>query len=202
MAWTDRTFSASAVLAGAHLNEHRDNFREVGRSYVMSTATTDVASSSTETSIFSQSIAANDLSTDRLLRLTVFGDYLHNNGTGDTLTVRLKLGATTILSDTTNFSATIGAGRQPWQIEALLANAGATNSQYASLRLIAPPANEAAPGTGIGDLEGITLGLLGNSAAAAEDTTAARTLDLTVQWSVLHANNSFRKRYAILELLQ
>ena len=61
-----------------------------------STSTVDVVSTVTETTIYTFSVPANAMSTNRMLRLTMIGDVLNNDGTNRQFTVRIKFGATTM----------------------------------------------------------------------------------------------------------
>lgn len=168
------------------------------------TTTQDVVSSVTETSIFSHSVSAGSMGTDKMLRLTLIGDYLHNNVAGDTLRIRIKFGGTTFFDDTTDLGGTTGANRQPWRIELVVANLGANNSQMIQAFGLFPRADQSGPTTGIGrarlDLAPPLMSA-GISTLGTIDTSIAQTLDLTVQWSANSANDSFRKRYGILELV-
>jgi hypothetical protein len=169
------------------------------------TSTVDIANSNVEASMYSKSIAANDMSTNKMLRLTLIGDYLFNNNGADTFTLRIKFGGTTFFAHATSFGGTIGANRQPWHMYLMVANLGAANSQMIEGQLIGPLANVGAPTTGIGNLNvasGSDLGAeFGISTLGTIDTTAAKTLDVTAQWSATSANDSFRTRYALLELV-
>jgi hypothetical protein len=177
--------------------------------YDRATATVDVNTSVAETSIYTKSIAGNDMSTNRMLRLTVSGDFLFNNNTVDTLTFRIKFGGTTFYAENIIFRSTPGANRQPWHLFLLVANKAAANSQMIEGQL-GPlrRADTAAATTGIGGWsypdvanEGFVAGDLGISTLGTIDTTTAQTLDVTVQWSASSANNSWRMRYAVLELV-
>lgn len=166
------------------------------------TAAVDVASSVAETTLYSKAVGAGHMSTDRMLRLTLLGDFLHNAGAGDTVTVNGKFGGTSFVADTSNLGGTANANRQPWRMVFEIANLGAANSQYVSLQADLGNAAGTAS-TGIGDLAvtGPAPGLLGISTLGTIDTTAAQTILVSVQWSASSASNSFRRRYAVLELL-
>lgn len=171
--------------------------------YDRSTAGVDVNTSTTETSLYTKSITGGDMSTNRMLRLSMFGDVLHNNVAGDTVTWKFKFGGTTFFADTSSVSAATGAARQPWRADIRVANLGAANSQMIEgiWNYVVP--GTAAPTTGIGDIQtGTTAAGEGAiSTLGTIDTTTAQTLDITIQWSASSANNSFRLRYAVLELV-
>src|SRR3990172_7178454 len=176
------------------------------------TTTIDVVSSPAELSLYDGAasagngwnIPANLLGTDKMLRLTLMGDYLFNNNIADTLTLRVKFGGTTFFADAMG-SSVIAARRQPWQLHLLVANLGATNSQMISGSGLWPASDELAPTTGIGEGTlrsnppvGVQLSI---STLGTIDTTSAQKLEVSVQWSASSANNSFRRRYAVLELV-
>lgn len=158
----------------------------------------DVVNTAVETDILSYSLAGNTLGSHGSLRLTLLCDYLNNTGSNRTLTVKVKLGATTMWGDANTAIAT-NAARRMVQISLMLGNMAATNAQimqgYYTLTSVT-----AGGFGGIGDLDapvnpGAFMG------TATEDTTAAKTLAVTVTHSVADANLSLRMRYAVLELL-
>lgn len=154
-------------------------------------AAVDVANTAVETTLFSQTINANDLSTNKRLVLVGSGDYLHNNGASDTITLRLKFGTFTLTLPASSLGGTIGATRRPWSLlswETMIANQSATNAQVASSQV---RANDTAGGA-------LTISI-SNLDMAAIDTTVNQTLSFTAQWSAASVNNSWRLRE--LELL-
>lgn len=174
--------------------------------YERSTSAVDVVSSAAETDLYSKSILAGHLSSDRMLRLTLLGDYLNNSGSTQTITLRFKYGATTMFGDVA--SVATGANRYPLLIVAHIAVLGATNSQWlaGSIALGSPLAGSVA---GRGDIDGgmdpnanwSGSSLFAFDGSAAEDSTAAKTLAVTAQHGASNANLSIRKHYAALELL-
>jgi hypothetical protein len=80
-----------------------------------------VVNTSAETGVYSFSVPGGTLGTNRVLRVTILGDYFNNTGSGRTFTFRFKYGATTIAtlapfqSPTANrgfFRAQAGAGER------------------------------------------------------------------------------------------
>jgi hypothetical protein len=179
--------------------------RAVANVYDRATTTVDVQTSAAETAIYSKSIAANDMGNSKMLRLTLLGDYLHNNVAADTILPRIKFGGNTFWGNASNLGNAIGAARHPWHLYLHIANLGATNSQMV-LGQFGPIefANAAAPSAGIG--QGLaTTAPLGSDTGIATlgtiDTTTAQTLEVSVQWSASSANNSWRMRYGVLEIV-
>lgn len=159
----------------------------------------NIENSSAETSIFSYSVTGNMLSTNKVLRLTIIGDYLGNSATARFITLRIKYGATTLYADATN-TLTIDAGRRAVYLVAIITNQNATNAQALGGHFAISDAGSATSGIGdIGDDETMVNSSL--SGVASEDSTLTKTLDVTIQHSAAEANVSFRRLLGILELL-
>lgn len=206
MAWTTpRTWVAAEVVTASMMNTHvRDNTAALG-GYDKNTNTVDVTNTTTETSLYSYSIAGNQIGASGSFRATIIGDSVYNSSTAN-YTLRIKFGGVTWFAGTTN-STNIGSVRQPWIMVIHVANLGATNSQYMSGFRLTKGANGGAPTTGIGedgmassvgDMRGGVYGINGTGTV---DTTANATFDVTVQWGTATTNLSYRKRYAVIELL-
>jgi len=150
---------------------------------------TQVAADNTvvETTLYTFNVLANTIGTNGVLRLKIFGQRSNNN-VANNPTIRVKLGATTLITVALDANDTVGVLRGTW-LEVLLSNAGATNSQKA----IAVSQVGAATIANFSDW--VEYG------TAAEDTTADKTLVVTVQWATANANNRWRKESATLELL-
>jgi hypothetical protein len=175
------------------------------RVYDRVTAALDVNTDVTERTLYTKSIVGGDMSIDKMLRLTLKGDFLHNNVAGDTVRIRVKFGGTTFLSDTFDADNVIAALRQPWKLVIEIANLGVANSQHIDAQFWGRAATEPAPTNGIGAWDAVARdsveGAMGISTLGTIDTTTAQTLDVTVQWSASSANDSWRRRYAVLELV-
>lgn len=159
----------------------------------------DVVNTVVETSIFSFSVPANMLGTNRMLRLTLFGDYLNNSGAGSTLNLKVKFGATTLYSEITASFAS-SAQRRAMNLVLWLAAQNSASAQV--LGGLFALASNAAATTGLGDLNAnATLSNPIGQATSAEDSTAAKTLDVLVTHGVAAATISARRFYACLELV-
>jgi hypothetical protein len=153
--------------------------------YDRSTSDVDVVNTVSETTIYSKTIGANHLSTDRRLRLELTADYLNDSGSARNLTVRLKLGGTTITTVSVNgisASATRYAASMFFRIQAK----GATNSQIIDVSYPNFSSNAL---------------LVALPVTSAIDTSVAQTLAVTVEHSAAHTSLSFRKRSVALELM-
>jgi len=153
-------------------------------------AQVDVANTLVETSLYSHSIPAGQLGTTGGIRLTLTGDLLMNVA-GD-FTLKVKLGATTAIIQS-GVGHTNSATRYSWKLVIdFLNNADAAIQKWhldfgAFVNFI---------------LTSTTFGLLGQKVGAStEDTSSARTIDVTIEWAVANASLSFRKEIAILEEL-
>lgn len=133
-----------------------------------------------EGTLYSKAIAANDLGTNRGLRLTIVGTHTVN--AGSTQTIRVKLGVTTVF--TINYGGAIGNGTYALKIVVEMFNtaANAQRWHYWTQATLGAPATS----------------LIYNTSA--EDTTAARTLLVSEQSN--DAAGSVTKTIAFLEFLQ
>lgn len=184
---------AAEVVTAAKLNLFE-------RVYDRVVTTVDVASTATETDLYSKSIAANDMQTDRMLRLTLVGDLLRNNG--EDPVIRVKFGGTTLLDDTLGIGAN-SATRYPLWIEVLLAELNGTASQFCTMRILIPGSPSGAT-TGVGDLAGLSTtkgGVLASNGTHSVSTTTAQTFSVTADWAAASASSSIRRRAAYLEML-
>lgn len=160
----------------------------------------NVVSTATETSIAAPTIKGGTLGTDRALRITILGDWLANTGVGTTWpTVRIKVGATTALTlqPASNINS---ATRVGWRVEAILAARGATNAQAASGRMHANATIAGVSGTNIAPTN-LIHDAYSTHSSVAEDSTADKTLDITIQNSTSHASYSTQVFSVLVEWL-
>lgn len=195
-----KPFSSGHILAAADVNDL------VGV-YDRSTSTVDVVNTTTTTAIYSKSIGAGHLSTDRKLQLVILGDYLNNSGVARFFSVAVLFGGAVIVDDSSPDVDT-SANRRPFRLEVELAALGATNAQYLVARMMLGAADS--PSTGTGRLDaGVTsdaaltvgenyIGMLAGSGTV--DSTSAQTLEVRVSQSAASASLSLRKRYADMVL--
>jgi hypothetical protein len=164
-----------------------------------SVASQDINTTAVETSIYSFSVPANTLSTNRMLRLSLICDYLNNSGTTKFITLKVKYGATTLYSDTTNTIAT-DASRHAVYMVILLAANNATNDQVLGGYVNLGDAGGTTSGLGdFADDEIMAHTAIGGESA--EDSTLAKTFTVTITHSASDALTSFRRHVAILELV-
>lgn len=174
--------------------------------YDVLTAALDVVSTTTETSVYSKSISAGDMSAERMLRLTLVGDYMNNSGGPVDITLRVKFGATTVYAGV-NGVGTSDPDRAPLILELWFANLDATTQRLAGVlnfgwRGPAPTTGQGSLNfgdplaSGGGDMTHTVIG-----GTSAEDTTSAKTFEVTVQHGTSSAGLSFRRHFAVLELV-
>lgn len=189
-----KPFSSGHILASADVND-------LGGVLDRSTSAFDLVSSSTQTTIWSKSVAANAMSTDRMLRCTIIGDYLNNTGSNTTLVLSIQFGPgpTILWQDGPSASIPTAATRRRFQIEFVLANIASASVQQMSGRWSFSSA-AAGSGGGIGDIDTLQFNSVFGGTSAV-NTTSAATLLVQAKHDTPNANLSLRKTYAMLELL-
>jgi hypothetical protein len=158
-------------------------------------ASSQSVSVTTETSIFSYSVPANELSTNRLLRLTIWGT-VGANATATTTTFRVKFNGTTIYQDD-NAHNEDTIDDQCWCFVIYLAGNNATNAQaFGGYMLNSTVTNPTTGVAGEFDADEIrTTAPVFNTAA--QDQTSACTFEVTVQRS--GTTSAFNIRNVYLE---
>lgn len=160
----------------------------------------EVTNTAAETSVYSFSVPGGTLSTNKMLRLTLLADYLNNSGAGHGIIIRVKYGATTVLTFdhyNANVLAT-NASRRSVRIQVELSAAGATNTQKCyGIQFFSDPS-----GTAGNDI------VINNNQipaawhdAVAEDSTLAKTLEITAQHDGALSTLSFKAHVVQLELV-
>jgi hypothetical protein len=161
-------------------------------------AQTDITGTNAETSLYSRNIGANDLGTRRMMRLVIGGDYLNNSGPTVSIRARVKYGSTTMWDSGAGGNLTANANRRAFQLTCDLVAYNATNAQRVSGLFTIGPPGAAMLGTGAPGPTGAMMApFLGS---AAEDSTSAKTLEVTMQHSSSSGNVSIRLEFARIEL--
>ena len=155
----------------------------------------DIVNTAAETSIYSYSVVGGTLGATNTLHLLMDGDQLNNAGAGnDTVTLKIKYGATTMYSDTALYAS--NATRISWRMDIRLGNTTGTSAQYVSVQFLTSTRGGATTGNGDFNANGTQYAIL--SGTAAEDSTATKTFDVTIQHSLTDATVSWRRQYASL----
>ena len=159
----------------------------------------DIVNTTTETDLLSYSVPGDTLGEFGSLRVTIIADYLNNHTSTSTVTLKIKYGATTMYQDVTIAFPVSQAARYPVILSFILSSKGATNSQSLSGTLLYGSTGGAT--TGIGNLASdetnATTPFTG--ANASEDSTAAKTLAVTITHGTQNSNISFRRLYSSIE---
>lgn len=155
---------------------------------------TEVVNTTSETSVYSYAVPGNTLGSTKKLRLTLLGDYLNNSGGGDTFTVRVKYGATTVATLLTG-SLAANAARRPVRVDAEVAAFNSTSAQMSYSVLRVGPAGVTGTGGGAGNIYD------NGHNAVAEDSTASKNLVVTVQHTTGAATISFRANTVHVEIV-
>jgi len=163
------------------------------------TDTVTITNTTTETTVYSYTVPANKLSTNKMLRLTLVGDYLNNSGANRSLRLRIYLGDTLIFDDSGSVVSPYPDLRA-WRLTLNLSNLGAVDSQFLSGFFNVSSASEALVGTGdfAGTVDDCTLTFCGS---ASEDTTADKLFKVTLTFSAANENLTLKCYYALLELI-
>lgn len=173
--------------AGAGLYLFDTVWTPIDRTLKRTSAVVDVVNTVSETTVFTFPVYAGLLTTNRGIRLSLIGDYLNNTGSTIDLILRVKLGATTLLT-LEMYAGTGGiitsTSRQSMKLDAIFANINSASIQFAS-GVVNTSAGD--PVTAYG--------------TAAENTAGSLNYVVTAQHSVASANASFRMQFAHLELL-
>ena len=154
----------------------------------------EVVSSITETTAFTSSITGGTLSTNKSLRMTAIGDFLNNTGGAVVGTMKVKYGATTLL--TYSLSVASNAARRPLFFSAVLTATNATNTQ-----VVLGEAWYGNAGDTTGGMTAPSSNRMIGSNTAAEDSTAAKNFVLTFQMDTNSASASMRLNSLLLELI-
>lgn len=154
-------------------------------------------SDASEISIFSKSILANTLGSDRMLRLAIRGTAKNQSWSGRAFQIRVKFGGTTLLDF--NLTLASSATLTTFHLAVELQNDGATNAQHVTSVFTLPIGSAPATGTAGGLVQaGGTRTVEGTGSI---DTTANRTFEVTLQLPVSDANLYADIERAILELI-
>lgn len=156
------------------------------------TVNTTVSNTAAETLLYTFSIPGGTLGTNRCLNLQMQLAITDNAAAAQSLSLRLKYGATTLATLDYVTGIDNGAGRistiggTAWGVicTALVSGDGATNAQIGTIGVMSPLKTL---GEAVGEpatTTNIVGGAVGGSrGTAAEDSTATKTLNITAQWA-------------------
>ena len=194
----------SEIVAGSGITVTKSaggiSIAATGASIIDRTATLlTIASTTTETSLYSFTIAQNVLSTNKMIMINLIGDRLDNAGSNTATVIKIKYGATTLWADTIpNIGNT--ATRHPVLFTILLGNKGATNSQILGGHLFMGDTG-ATTGLGLFAFTAGNVALTSIFGSATEDSTTDKVFDITAQHTQSSASDEIRRHYASATLL-
>ncbi len=161
-----------------------------------------VSANSSAQTVFSFTVPANKLGTDKTLAIEIGGDAQFNSGSC-TLTIAVAYGGTTLWSETTN-GFTTSAIRKPWNLILRLSeHGGVTNSQVLTGQVILSAADAAVTGEGgFGAVIAVGTGFCASIyGTAAVDSTSAQTFTVNFTMSVNNAADNWKRENAIAYML-
>lgn len=163
----NRFYATTSALTRRELGLHGDTI----------TATGSISSSTTETVLFTSTLAANGLSAGKMVLVQVLGRLTQQSGTTDTVTIRIRIGG---LTGTVLWSATTPAStvlsNAPLDLTLLLTcrTTGTSGSIWTHVKGVFNTTSIEAPGTG----------------AITVNTTIAENIVVTAQWGNASANDT------------
>lgn len=155
---------------------------------------------SSETTIFNKLIEGGLLGTKNILRGRIYVSAFGQNAASDTFTLRVKYGATTIVSAVVasdGGSATV-ANLEGYIFFEILAN-GSILSQYGSAQIFVADAGTEADNDAAVQ---ISKAHAANNGTATEDSSTDLLLTVTGQYASNNAANSFESQYGYVELIR
>lgn len=189
-----KPFASGHILAAADVNDLVGVLER-------NTTAIDVVSSAGVSVIAALTAPAGAMSTDRMIRATIIGDYLNNTGSNATLLWSIRFGPVPTIMWEDGPSASIGtsATRRRFQMQFVIANIASASVQQLSGSWFLTLA-QAGSGGGIGDVDTGFINT-GFGGTAAVNTAIAQPLNICVQHNTSSASLSIRKTYSMLELL-
>lgn len=162
------------------------------------TADTTFSNSTAENTLYTFSIPGGTLGTTIKLRLTIYFQMRSDDANqAAILTLRFKYGATTLYAGTHNFgSGSVGINAGTGSLVFEVMGDGATNAQIGGVLV---GTGYLASGSRV-MIQGLTP-TVSNVGLATEDSTAAKSVTLTAQMDIAHANVSVKLMSALLEVL-
>lgn len=153
-----------------------------------------VSNTATETSLYTFSVPANTLGTDRMIKFTAIGEFLNNTGGSEDLQIRAKYGSTTF-GDVTRTANGTSASSRAIEIHGTLSAINSTSVQAGYISMDVRNA-----GTW-GGAETSAGARRASGADLAEVSTGALNFVLTVDFATASANLSFTLKHIQLELI-
>lgn len=157
----------------------------------------EVVSTVTDTTLYTYTVPAGTLSTNKRLRLFIIGDYLNNDGAARDFSTTITYGSTIIFNSGT-LSIANGAPRRAVRMTCDLAALNSASAQVASTHLLISGGDTVAGTNGSTD---VLVNNLANHITVAEASAGALGLIVKAQHGTSSANISFRIHTVHLELV-
>lgn len=157
--------------------------------YDRSISDVTVASTTTNTPLYTKTVTGGHMSTNRVLRLTLSG-HMTKNASG-TLTLRLEWGAGLIVARPYTITNNATSGNYRWQLFLEIQNQNSASSQWVTWRFLAG-LNDTTDSIDVHDI---------STLADSADTSVDCDLEVQAQWSAADSSLSITKSSALLELL-
>lgn len=158
----------------------------------------DIVNITGKQTLFSFTVPGGSLGANGCLKIEAVCDFFNNSGATRTLTLEIAYGATVMYADVTTAQTAVATLRHPVFLDLVLSAANATNSQVLGGDIVMGTA--AAATTGAGDIAAVIANATGFSTAitgtAAEDSTADKTLTVSITHATNNTSLSFRKLFA------
>lgn len=168
----------------------------------VTTSDTTLGSSTTETTILTQSITGGTLGTANALRASCFVTALQVSGTANSVTFRFKYGATTLITKTLSTNVTNGAGTNySGKVEFVIMGSGATGTQE-GVAYINFGSSQNVIGNASGTVSGYSSLISTNVGTSSEDSTSAKTLAISVQFSNNGASDNITVTQGMIEKIK
>lgn len=160
----------------------------------------DVVNVATKTTVYSFTILAGKLGTNKQIVIDLAGDFFNNSGAARAITLEVKLGSTVLWADASG-AMNASASRHPWTMQIKLAAGNATNVQNCTGFFAM---SNVGATTQLGDLSAPPAAATGAASAfggvAAEDSTTNLTFTVSITHATNNASLSFRRQQAIAYL--
>ena len=162
------------------------NGERVGGVLARNNTSVAVGNSSTESSIFSFTVPAGAMETNRRLKINIIGTFVNNTGGNRTFRVRVYLGGVALLDKTTANVATNAAAVDLFS-DIVITNVNSAAAQVAGMNWTGQRATT-------------SMALLTDTGSDTIDTTSNQTLDITITNSSISASHVFTKLAAVAVL--
>ena len=155
----------------------------------------DFKSSAGEQTVYSYDVQGGTLETEGALYLALNGDYLNNTGVNRTFTLKVKYGGSVLYEDGSP-SLTSNVNRMVLNLGFYLAAGGASVQNMTGFMEISDRGST--PTTGTGRLSSVSFRYV-FSGTGAVDSSATKTLAVTITHSAAVDTLSYRRLYALLQ---